>query len=115
MSTQEPHSREQDSTIMRSMTHKPNYQGRRTTTRTAEFILDNGIAGVEVDDNVLWNNQYENIIIHGDGPIPPNDNNVHNNTIPDVNYPAYILFITRFWSAERRKWLTIEFLSRWTM
>jgi hypothetical protein len=52
--------------------------------------IDNGSAGFEVDQNVMWNNQYENILLHGNGVTTPNDNNVHNNSIPDINNSAYI-------------------------
>ncbi len=49
--------------------------------------LDEDTNGVEVDQNVFWNNQYENVLVNfsNDGITSPNDNNVHNNTIPDVS------------------------------
>lgn len=56
----------------------------------AGVYVDNGTSGFEVDQNVLWNNQYQNVILHGAGATTPNDNNVHNNSIPDVNTSAYI-------------------------
>jgi hypothetical protein len=52
--------------------------------------VDNGTSGFTVDQNVLWNNQYESIILHGNGATTPNDNDVSNNSIPDVNASAYI-------------------------
>jgi hypothetical protein len=56
----------------------------------AGVYVDNGSGGFEVDQNVLWNNQYNNIFLHGDGTNIPNNNNVHNNSIPDVGSSSYI-------------------------
>lgn len=52
--------------------------------------IDNGASGFVVDQNVLWNNEYENIILHGNEATTPNDNNVAHNSIPDVNSSAFI-------------------------
>ena len=54
--------------------------------------LDNDVTGIEVDQNILWNNQYISIYLNFSemGITLPNNNNVHNNTIPDVNSAAYI-------------------------
>ena len=52
--------------------------------------IDNGAAGFEVDQNVLWNNENQNITLHGNEATTPNDNNVQNNSIPDINSSAYI-------------------------
>jgi hypothetical protein len=57
------------------------------------IYLDEDSNGVEVDQNVFWNNQYYNIFLNGsnDGVTSPNNNNVNNNTIPDVNSTGFIL------------------------
>lgn len=47
--------------------------------------IDNDSSGFEVDQNVLWNNQYNNINVFGNGQPGPNNNNIHNNSIPDIN------------------------------
>ncbi len=56
--------------------------------------LDENAGGFEVDQNVFWNNQYENFLIHGSSSTPPdiapNNNNFHNNSIIDVNTTGYI-------------------------
>jgi hypothetical protein len=54
--------------------------------------LDEDSNGVEIDQNVFWNNQYYNIFLNGSnvGITSPNNNNVHNNTIPDVSSTGYI-------------------------
>ncbi len=58
------------------------------------LYLDEDAAGFEFDQNVLWNNQYDSIILDDfPGFTTPNNNNVHNNTIPDVSNRAYILLI----------------------
>ena len=42
--------------------------------------------------NVLWNNQFDTIFLNysTSAVIPPNDNNVSNNTIPDIGSHAFI-------------------------
>ena len=52
------------------------------------IYIDNADAGFEVDQNVLWNNEYDTILLGGASATTPNDNNVHNNSIPDVNSSA---------------------------
>ncbi len=52
--------------------------------------IDNDEAGFEVDQNVLWNNEYDSIYLHGADSTKANDNYVHNNTIADVSSNAYI-------------------------
>jgi len=51
--------------------------------------LDEDAGGFEVDQNVFWNNQNENFLIHGSSATPPdtlpNNNNFHNNSIVDGN------------------------------
>ena len=55
--------------------------------------LDQDTYGVEIDQNILWNNQYYTIQLRGStlGLTSPNDNNVHNNTIPDIDSNGEIL------------------------
>ena len=55
--------------------------------------LDQDTYGVEIDQNILWNNQYYTIQLRGStlGVTSPNDNNVHNNTIPDIDSNGEIL------------------------
>jgi hypothetical protein len=65
-------------------------QGAANNYPSSGVYIDNGSAGFEVAQNALWNNQYQNIILHGNGATTPNDNNVHNNSIPDVNNSAFI-------------------------
>jgi uncharacterized protein (TIGR03437 family) len=54
--------------------------------------LDEETNGFEVDQNVLWNNEFYNIFLHGSssGVTTPFNNYVHNNSIPDVAPNAYI-------------------------
>jgi parallel beta-helix repeat protein len=47
------------------------------------ITIDNGSIGFVVDQNVVWHNQVDNILITGIGNTGPNTNYVHNNTIPD--------------------------------
>ena len=56
------------------------------------IYLDEDAGGWEIDQNILWNNQYWNIFVHGSssGGTAPNNNYIHNNTIPDVASNAYI-------------------------
>ena len=56
----------------------------------AGVYLDNGASGYEVDQNVFWNLEYQSIFLHGANLDAPNDNNVHNNSIPDVSSNAFI-------------------------
>jgi hypothetical protein len=45
--------------------------------------FDNGSGGFEVDQNVLWRNERQNILINGVPGSNVTSTNVHNNTIPD--------------------------------
>ena len=49
---------------------------------TGGIYIDVGGSGFNVDQNVLWNNQRTSIVINGTSNAP-NDNFIHNNTIPD--------------------------------
>ena len=51
--------------------------------------LDQGSAGFEVDQNVLWNNEYNNIFLNGAGLTAPFNNYVHNNSVPDATPAGY--------------------------
>lgn len=55
--------------------------------------LDEDTNGVGIDQNVFWNNQYDNILVNfsNDGITAPNDNNVENNTIPDISSTGSIV------------------------
>ena len=59
--------------------------------RPGMYIDEEG-SGFEVDQNVLWNNEFYNIFLHGSssGVTTPFNNYVHNNSIPDVASNAYI-------------------------
>ena len=59
--------------------------------RTGVYI-DEDSSGYEVDQNVLWNNEYYNIHLHGSsgGLTTPFNNFIHNNSIPDIGQYAYI-------------------------
>ena len=57
---------------------------------TSGVYVDNGTSGFTVDQNVLWNNEFESINLHGNGATTPNDNSVTNNSIPDVGATSYI-------------------------
>ena len=54
---------------------------------------DEDAGGFEVDQNVFWNNQNQNFLIHGSSATPPdtlqNNNNFHNNSILDINSTGY--------------------------
>jgi hypothetical protein len=54
--------------------------------------IDEDSSGFLVDQNILWNNGVYDIFVNGsnNGRTNPNDNNVHNNTIPDVGVTASI-------------------------
>lgn len=60
------------------------YSGPASNYPLSGVYLDNDTSGYEVDQNVLWNNQYRNILLHGAGVMVANNNNVHNNSIIDV-------------------------------
>ena len=52
----------------------------------AGVYLDADSNGFEVDQNVLWNNEYDNVELDGSntGVTTSNNNYVHNNSIPDA-------------------------------
>jgi hypothetical protein len=56
--------------------------------------LDEDAGGFEVDQNVFWNNQNQNFLIHRSSATPPdtlqNNNNFDNNSILDINSTGYI-------------------------
>jgi len=55
------------------------------------MYIDEEANGFEVDQNVLWNNQYYDIFMHGSsaGVTTPMNNYIHNNSVPDVAPNAY--------------------------
>lgn len=59
--------------------------------------LDAGSSGFEVDQNVLWNNANNSIVLNGapekSADTNPNNNNIHNNTVADISRNAYILLM----------------------
>jgi hypothetical protein len=52
--------------------------------------IDEDASGYSIYQNILWNNEYGNVFLHGLDSTAPNDNNVYNNTIPDVAYLGFI-------------------------
>jgi hypothetical protein len=66
--------------------------GPASNYATSGVYLDEDGGGWEVYQNVLWNNGYYNIFIHGStsGAERPDNNKVYSNTIPDVAPHAYI-------------------------
>jgi Right handed beta helix region len=57
---------------------------------TSGIYIDIGGSGFNVDQNVLWNNQRNHIVLNGVSNAP-NDNFIHNNTIPDASDEAHIV------------------------
>lgn len=55
------------------------------------IYIDNDSSGFVVDQNVVWNNHVDNILINGQALSPPNNNNIRNNTVPDASSNAYIM------------------------
>jgi parallel beta helix pectate lyase-like protein len=55
-------------------------------TRNGIYIDENA-SGFEVDQNIVWNNEFFNIFLHGhtSGVATPFNNYIHNNSIPDVS------------------------------
>jgi len=55
--------------------------------------LDEDTNGVDIDQNLFWNNQFGNILVNysDDGITAANNNTVANNTIPDVGSSANII------------------------
>lgn len=52
--------------------------------------IDNGSSGFNVAQNVLWNNQRDNIVINGASYSGPNNNYIHNNTVPDSSTDGHV-------------------------
>jgi len=54
--------------------------------------LDEDASGFEVDQNVFWNDAIVSIFLNGstEGITAANNNNIHNNTIADVNTNSYV-------------------------
>jgi Right handed beta helix region len=52
--------------------------------------IDNGSGGFNVDQNVLWNNQRDNIVINGESNSGPNTNYIHNNSVPDSSADGHV-------------------------
>jgi hypothetical protein len=71
------------------------YPGPADDFTLAGVYLDEDAPGWEVDQNVLWNNQFMNVMIHGStsGATDPNDNAVHDNTIPDAAPTGRVLLL----------------------
>ena len=61
----------------------PIVSGQGDSDSLSGVMIDNGSGGFNVDQNVLWNNKYYNILINGITGDEPNNNHVLNNTIPD--------------------------------
>jgi parallel beta-helix repeat protein len=68
------------------------YPGPADTWALSGVYLDENSCGWEVDQNVAWNNATENLQIHGStsGDNTANDNNMHNNSVIDINPSGYI-------------------------
>ena len=64
--------------------------GIADTSPMSGVTLDLDSQGFEVDQNVVWSNQRDNIHIYG-GVAGYNVNYIHNNTIPDDSSHGYIL------------------------
>ena len=52
--------------------------------------IDEDAAGYSIFQNVVWNNQYGNIFLHGLDSTAPNNNSVANNSVPDIAFSAFI-------------------------
>jgi len=70
--------------------------GAADTYAITGVYIDDDAIGFEVDQNVAWNNEFSNFFINGtnNGVTTPNNNNLHNNTVPDVSTTGYILIGT---------------------
>jgi hypothetical protein len=55
--------------------------------------LDEDANGYTVEQNVFWNNQYDTILVNfsNTGVTAPNDNDVANNTVPDISNTSNIV------------------------
>jgi Right handed beta helix region/Immunoglobulin domain len=65
--------------------------GTADTQTMAGIVFDNGSSGFTADQNVLWNNQRHTIDIFGIQNTGPNNNYIHNNTIPDSSRDSFIV------------------------
>jgi hypothetical protein len=68
------------------------YPGPASNYPLSGIYLDEDACGWQVYQNIAWNNQYNNIFIHGStsGITTPNNNQVYNNSIPDSSLTGYI-------------------------
>lgn len=73
------------------------YPGSAYNFSLPGVYLDNYATGWSVYQNVLWNNEFSNIFLNGgygstvEPNPPPENNNIYNNSIPDVGNNAFIL------------------------
>ena len=68
------------------------YSGPADNFPLPGVYFDEDASGFEVDQNVLWNNEANNIFLNGSnlGSTDANNNYVHNNTIPDISSTGFI-------------------------
>jgi hypothetical protein len=66
------------------------YPGPASDYPVAGINFDTGTSGLVVTQNVLWNNEFWNIALHGGAGTPPMNMTVTNNSIPDVGPHAAI-------------------------
>jgi parallel beta-helix repeat protein len=66
-------------------------KGAGDSNPMAGIYIDNGSAGFNIYQNVLWHNQIDNIIINGYSNSGPNNNSVSNNTVPDGSSSGQIV------------------------
>ena len=52
--------------------------------------IDEDASGYSIFQNIVWNNQYGNIFIHGLDSTAANNNNVSNNSVPDAAFLGFI-------------------------
>ena len=72
---------------------QPPLSGAASNYPLSGVYIDQDGSGWEVNQNVLWNNAYYNVLVHNPGgtnDTAPNNNNIHNNTIVDVAANSYI-------------------------
>ena len=67
------------------------YTGPASNYPLSGVYLDIDSSGWQVDQNILWNNQYYNIYLHGSAQPALNNNNISNNSINDAGPQANIL------------------------
>ena len=68
------------------------YTGPADNFPLTGVYLDEDACGWQVYQNLAWNNEYFNFFIHGStsGGTAPNDNQLNNNSVPDINPTGYI-------------------------